>query len=84
MKEEGEIGAIARLKALLAEKDDPRLRYLLGRLLVAVAKEVEGSLELEAALSEVEAEKGGLEEVLAELDDLLSFEEDEPDLGGDP
>jgi len=69
------------LRAWLVEEADPRLRYLLGRLLVAAGKEVEGSLEIEAALAELETLEGGLEEVLAELEHLLSGEEDEADPG---
>ncbi len=71
------------MRAWLLEEEDPRLRYLYGRLLVAAGKEVEGSQEIEAALAELEAGEGGLEEVLAELEHPLSGEEDEADPGPD-
>ena len=76
-----EPAAAARLRALLLEENDPRLRYLLGRILVRMGKEVEGSQEIELAREELAAVESALEDLFRELDDLLVPEEDEPDPG---
>ncbi len=79
-----ELAAIGKLRAALATREDSRLRYLLGRLLLRVSKEVEGSGMIELAREQLGLGEGGGEDVLAELDDLLVAEEDEADPGHDP
>ena len=78
-----ELAAIARIQAILAEREDPALARLLGRLLIRVGKEVEGSALLDA-WEEVGAVERGLERLLLELEDLPPAQEDEPDPGPDP
>jgi len=78
-----ELAAINRLRTALLAGPDPVLQELLGRLLVRVGKEVEGSRQIELAREELGAPEGHIEDLLREVEHLLGTEKDQADAGPD-